>query len=64
MQIHIIFSDDEQVVLTARAEGDGLVGDLQKIVHPGESAFGLSFDQLHEHGVGAMTVPAIAEPPA
>ena len=57
MDIHIIFSDDEQVVIMALAEGDGVIGDLKKTVKPGESAFGLSFDQLHENGLGPMKVP-------
>lgn len=34
-----------RIVLMARAEGDGAIGDLEIEVKPGESAFGRSRDE-------------------
>ncbi len=43
------------VVVQARAEGEAL-GDLTRLVHPGGSAFGLSYEQLAALGPGAHEV--------
>jgi hypothetical protein len=52
------------VVFQARAEGDDdLIGDFRSEVHPGETAFGLTFDEWMALDASSITVTSI-NPPA
>lgn len=48
MTVHIAERQPDRIVLRVRAEGDGLIGDMTKIVRPGEKVFGLTFEQWQE----------------
>jgi hypothetical protein len=39
------FGGQTRVIIQARAEGDGMVGDASWVVLPGESAFDLDYDR-------------------
>ena len=43
---------DGGVMVQARLEGDGIIGDVTRVVAPGEDFFDLSYDELAAMGDG------------
>jgi hypothetical protein len=55
MIVHVIVRD-ESVEVIARAEGDGLVGDMRHEVGSGEKFLGKTYEQWRELGTGQHTI--------
>jgi len=59
MTVHLILADGE-VIVRARAEGPaGQLGDLIRIVRPGETVLGYSYEELRALGDGAHDLSGI-----
>jgi hypothetical protein len=48
--------EGETVVLRARLEGDGLLGDAFSEIRPGQNALGLSYEELRAAGAGTVVI--------
>ena len=46
--------EKDHILVSARAEGDGMLGDIFEEVRPGESFWGLSYEDLRNHGSGEL----------
>jgi hypothetical protein len=49
-----IFKDPDEIELRVRAEGHGVVGDALRVLKPGDTAFGWSYEALLMHGEGMV----------
>jgi hypothetical protein len=56
MKAYFTSSDGGTVVVRARAEGDGIIGDLIADVGEGEDFFGVSYADLRSSGAGEIIV--------
>ncbi len=61
MLVHITEASPERVVVLVRAETepddpDRVIGDLEHIMHPGETLFGVSFQTYLDNGVGELEI--------
>lgn len=50
-------SESQVVMLSVRAEGSGMLGDMFVDVHPGEIAFGKTYDEWTAVDLGSAEVP-------
>jgi len=57
MMIFITKDTGDRFLVMARAEGDGIIGDAEVSVGPGDTIFGVSYEDIKKHGPGAMEVP-------
>lgn len=57
MMIFITKDTGDRFLVMARAEGDGIIGDAEVSVGPGDKVFGVSYEDIKKHGPGAMEVP-------
>lgn len=48
--------EKNRVLIAARAEGEGMLGDLFEEVRPGESFWGFSYEDLKKHGSGELEI--------
>jgi hypothetical protein len=54
-----IFADSDEIEVRVRAEGPGgTIGDALRVVRPGESAFGKTYDELVKYGSGLHDLSA------
>lgn len=54
-----LFQDPDEVEVQFRAEGEGgTIGHSVKVVKPGGSLYGVSYEDLVKHGGGQMDFPA------
>jgi hypothetical protein len=53
----VILENPDEIELHVRVEGeDGLVGDHLRVLHPGDHAFGWTYEALRRHGEGMVEV--------
>ena len=53
-----IFTNTDEIELRVRAEGPGgIVGDALRVLRPGDSAFGMRYEELLGHGSGEIDLP-------
>ena len=56
-----IFADPDEIELRLRVDGpSGTIGDALRVLKPGGSVFGLTYEQLLEHGNGVIDLPGKA----
>jgi len=60
MKIFIQINDDDSLIIRARAEVDGIIGDMVRYVEPGQrlqiDGANLTYDDLIKHGDGEMII--------
>ena len=49
-------TESEKIILRARFEGDGILGDAFDEIRPGEKALNLTYEELHDVGAGAIII--------
>ena len=64
--VFIQSASPERVVVVARAETEPddpvqVIGDFEQTLHPGDSLFGLSFQDYLDAGVGELEVRPVAD---
>ena len=54
-----IFADSDEIEVRGRAEGPGgTIGDALRVVRPGGSAFGKTYEELMKYGAGLHDLSA------
>lgn len=56
MNAFFYVDESGRVVVRARAEGDGVIGDMIEDIHRGEAFFGVTYDEMKKRGSGKLTV--------